>query len=432
MSHDPRALAANALLRVERDAAFAAAVIAHLRREHDLPPNAGAQFNQLVLGTLRAQSALDAILAPRLKQPLGKLDGYVRQLLRLALYELTLLGHAEHGVVNSYVNLCKQRRSAPLGRLVNAVLRGLLREGIPALAPFALPGWLESALKASLSPERFAAYRDRRLPPPTCVALREAAPDLGAIALEQHPSPYEATAWRLRGMPADAWLEAQGQVGWVQEEGSQLVAAALQIAAGDRVLDACAGRGHKSLALRRRWGTQIALAAADNRPEKLELLKAQAEALGWTAPELGVHGVDWTRGAGTLKAETFDCVLVDAPCTGLGTVHRRPEIMHRLAAEDVPQRAARQLAILEGCAERVRPGGRLYFCVCSPLREESDAVVEVFAQRRTDFKREALAGLSGLPADADGCLRLGPWLDQGTDGVPEGTDAYQLWCLRRR
>ncbi|MBX3264528.1 MAG: RsmB/NOP family class I SAM-dependent RNA methyltransferase, partial [Labilithrix sp.] len=210
-----------------------------------------------------------------------------------------------------------------------------------------------------------------------------------------------------------------------QEEGSQLVALALGARPGEAVLDACAGRGNKTGLLARAVGGAGSVDAADVHPKKLERLTRELERIG-RRPR-ATFAVDWSRGTGDAAAPDprgYDRVLVDAPCSGTGTLRRRPELALRRAAADVDELAALQRAILARAATLVRPGGRLVYAVCSVLREEAEDVLAAAT---------AGAGLEPSPFDSPAAaavagggttLRLLPH--------EHGTDGYFVASLRRR
>jgi 16S rRNA (cytosine967-C5)-methyltransferase len=205
----------------------------------------------------------------------------------------------------------------------------------------------------------------------------------------------------------------------VQEEGAQVVALALGARAGEKVLDACAGRGQKASLLAERVGSGT-LVASDLYPEKLEALAEELARLRLVPVE--TRAIDWSAGQGGLGAD-FDRVLVDAPCSGTGTLRRRPEILRRLKPEDPRRLAELAESILRSAASRARPGGTVLFAVCSVLREEGEDVVERVLDLlepqpfdAPELPRELVAGKTAL--------RLLPGL--------HGTDGYFMACFRRR
>ena len=157
---------------------------------------------------------------------------------------------------------------------------------------------------------------------------------------------------------------------------------------GETVLDACAGRGGKAFLLGEQVGEQGAIDAADVHPKKLNRLRNTP----WAHHVRDTFPVDWSRGTGDATGP-YDRVLVDAPCSGTGTLRRRPEIMQRLAPEDVARLAELQVAIIRRAATLVADGGRLFYAVCSVLRQEAEDVVE--ASTATD-------GIAIEPAPFDG------------------------------
>jgi 16S rRNA (cytosine967-C5)-methyltransferase len=208
----------------------------------------------------------------------------------------------------------------------------------------------------------------------------------------------------------------------VQEEGAQTIALSLGARAGERILDACAGRGQKTTLFREQVGSSGAVWATDVYPKKLEALSSEFERLQLIPPEL--RAVDWTIGVGDVPAD-FDRVLVDAPCTGTGTLRRRPEIAARLQPEDPARLAALAESIVRSAATRVRSGGRLVFAVCSVLEAECEAL----ALRLLDilepvaFDCPELSPLwtrlatpeGGKVGEAPSAFRIGP-SQFGTDG----------------
>jgi 16S rRNA (cytosine967-C5)-methyltransferase len=249
--------------------------------------------------------------------------------------------------------------------------------------------------------------------------LRAAAP--GAVFELGTVSPL---AILVRGAGDVRALPGFSEGSWsIQEEGSQLVGVAVGASPGDSVLDACAGRGNKSAVLARAVRDEGALDVADSQPDKLERLAKELARVG-LAPRT-TYAVDWAVGAGDC-ATSYDRVLVDAPCSGTGTIRRRPELLTRRQPENLVGLADLQRAIVVRVAERVRPGGRLLYAVCSVLREETEEVVaSVLA---------SVPALEPVPFDAAPAAKLA-----GPDGrtlrlLPHvhGTDGYFLASLRKK
>jgi 16S rRNA (cytosine967-C5)-methyltransferase len=273
----------------------------------------------------------------------------------------------------------------------------------------------------------------RPLPPPLTLRARGEREALRARLVAAHPE-AEVT---LGALCPDALVvrnagDPRGLSGYdeglfvVQDEASQLVARAVAPEAGDRVLDACAGRGGKTLALLDALGAEGRVTAADAHPDKLARMDEALRRLAIDPSRLDRRAVDFSVGAGGLETGRYDRALVDAPCTGLGTIHRRPEILLRVGPDDPARMGALQRAIAARVARLVRPGGLLVYAVCSPTRAEGAEVVS--ALLRDVPSLELLHEPVGpVRCDDDGMLRIGPW-----DDPHRGCDAFQAARFRVR
>jgi 16S rRNA (cytosine967-C5)-methyltransferase len=414
LSVSARAIAVRVLERVEKDAAFAAAALdAELDRYPQLDPRDRALTAELVYGVLRTRGALEKrVLA---HAPRGVNDSLVFLHLLVAAYQILLLDRVPPwAAVDEAIGEIRRARGGRVAGFGNAVLRKVVAGERPELARAireSAPAWLCERLDALLGVPEADALLGAGVPLGRvwgrAVGSGAAAPWLEAA--ERHPvSPLArqlpgGDPEKLPGFAEGAFV--------VQEPGAQLVALALGARPGERVLDACAGRGQKTTLLLEQVGPGGEVWASDSHPKKLEVLAREAERLGLHAARSAA--VDWTLGAGDVP-DGFERVLVDAPCTGVGTLRRRPEISARLTPEDPARLAELQLAILRAAASRARPGGRVVYAVCSVLREEAEAVLE----RVTDllepapFESEALRSLGDAGATS---LRLTPLRHQ-TDG----------------
>jgi 16S rRNA (cytosine967-C5)-methyltransferase len=249
-------------------------------------------------------------------------------------------------------------------------------------------------------------------------------------ALERTGSEVGAGQW----IPGAFCLRGAGSVanlpgfadGWLipMDEAGAFPVLALDVQPGDRVLDACAGGGGKSALIAARLGVQGEVVALDNSPRALRRLEAARKRLGLARvkPQLGD-----ARKAGAEWPGQFPRVLLDAPCTGLGTIRRRPEIKWRRRPEDLPRAASLQRELLAGVADAVAPGGLLVYSTCSLEPEETDAVTADFLATHPSFQVEdpgpAICG-RGHFLDEEGYLRSWPHR--------HGTDGFFVARLRRR
>jgi len=391
----PARRAALAVLgRVERGRSLAAVLDAAEARLAD--PRDRALLHELVLGCLRRRGWLDHVLERLSRRPFESLGPAVRGALRLGAYQLLFLRVPERAAVAESVDLAAEREPHARG-FVNAILRRLQREGAPPepdveADPLAwlttagsLPAWLAERWLARLGPSTAVARaRAALLAAPTFVRLNPRAPEaalrLREAGVELAPAAVPG-AWVATG-PVLAPFAERGEL-YVQDEGSQLVA---QLVAGPGLLlDACAAPGGKSLLLADAKGGEGRVVATEASRERLALMRRLASR--WGAPRLGIVGADALRPP---FATAFDAVLLDAPCSGLGTLSRNPDIRWRATPADLDRHRARQRALLASLSALVRPGGRLVYATCSLEPEETDDVVGPFLAERADFALDEL------------------------------------------
>ena len=385
-----------------------------------LPERDRAFLHELVLGTLRRRGALDFALARLLDQPFPRLEPPVKAILRLGAYQALHMRVPHRAAVSESVELARESAPRAAG-LVNAVLRRLAREGAPPFPdPEADPlGWLTTA--GSL-PRWLAVRWIARLGPATALARARALLEAPPSVFRINPRVADAEA-RLRAegfelqplVVPGAWtatgrltpLAAEGVV-YLQDQGSQM--AAHLAAEGVRVLDACAAPGGKTTLiadLLGGGGRVVGAEASLPRVRRMATLVAR-----WGATTIALVAADARRPP---FAGSFDSVLLDAPCSGLGTLARHPDIRWRTDERDILRHAGRQRELLEGVAGLVRPGGRLVYSVCSGEPEEGDQMVDAFLAAHAEF------GLSPLPSWAQ------PFADRGrahTRPERHGGDAF--------
>jgi 16S rRNA (cytosine967-C5)-methyltransferase len=416
-----RTIAAKVIERVLLDDAYVAAALdAELRRHPQLDARERALATELSYGTMRTERVLRARLF--VHAPRGVSDERVLSHLLVAAYQILLLERVPaFAAVDAAVNGVKRERGPRVAGFANAVLRKLAKTGEKLTQAQALreaaPGWLWSELLESVGEEEALALLVGEAA--TGLRLRVGAepPDWLSELAKGRISPL-ARLIRGEGDPRQKPGFTEGLF-TVQEEGAQAVGLALGARAGERVLDACAGRGQKSTLLAERLG-EGRLTACDLYPEKLDALSGELRRL--RLENVDTRAVDWSIGQGSLPAD-FDRVLVDAPCSGTGTLRRRPEILRRLTPEDPERLGALAESILRSAASRGKPGATVLFAVCSVLRQECEAVVE----RVADVLEPTLFDAPELPAEIFGgrsALRLLPGA--------HGTDGYFMACFRRR
>jgi len=442
-----RAAAFAALLRVERDAAFATDAL-DARLDSVSSRADAALATELTLGVLRWQRLLDFLLSRYTKSAPGSLDSEVRLALRLGLYQLRFLSRVPAAAaVNDSVELVKRARKSSAAGLANAILRRAARDpqlrspSDPLLPPelpladrlgvaLSHPSWLvqrwlarfgepatRTLLEANNRPTRLTAAildLDR---------LEETRANLKHNGFELSPGRWLASAVELRparrGPSAPSRRPLLPARVLIQDEASQMIPLLAGVRPGRRVLDLCAAPGGKTarLALQAGRGLMVASDLHLHRLRRMRELLERARVAAVPAVVLD--------GTCTLPfSARFDFVLVDAPCSGTGTLGRNPEIRWRLLPEDLSALAEKQRALLRQGLANLAPGGRLIYSTCSLEPEENEQVIAgllASSQARLADARAALAPhllpdvLAGSLFDDQGFFRTLPWRD-ATDG----------------
>lgn len=444
----PRGAAYDLLHAVAADDAYANLVWPTILAEAGLDSRDASFATELAYGTLRWRGLYDEVLARCVDRPLDRLDGRVLDLLRLGAHQILSMRVPEHAAVSETVALTRQVAGEGPSKLVNAVLRRVIDGGdrdawVARVAPgdsrddmataTSHPRWIVTAFAEALAAHRGA-------PDPQGVrALLEAdnepaspvlvARDIDAAALRDldgvEPgrwSPLAATL--VHGRPEDLPQVRSGAVG-VQDEGSQLVAlalAAVPVDGPDGVwVDLAAGPGGKAALLAREASRRGArLIAVEPHAHRAELVRRSLAGDG------SDHEVIVADGRDALPARSADRVLVDAPCTGIGALRRRPEARWRRSPADLATLGPLQRELLDAAIDIARPGGVIAYSTCSPHVAETDLVVTDALRRRDDVELiDARPFLPGVPDLGPGpAARLWPHL--------HGTDGMYLALLRRR
>ena len=398
----PARLAAFNILQQVEAGAFSSILLA--AEEPKLQPSDRALCHELVLGVLRWQLLLDRVVEHFSKRRIESLDSAVRIALRLGLYQLRFLTRIPaSAAVNESVSLVRAARLSSAAAFVNAVLRRATREAEydPAAevsdplekigVQTSHPVWLiERWAKAFGIEEAGAFARANNVVPPTAFRVvrtranqEEVLAKLNAAGATLEPSEVAADAWRVSGATSvQRELTAAGHI-YLQDEASQLVPQLLKVESGERVLDLCAAPGGKTTLMADRARDEAMIVAADRSATRMETVIATSglQELKSIEPVL----LDAAEQL-PFKPGSFDKVLVDAPCSGTGTLRRNPEIRWRLSTADIDAFAEKQKRILSRAADAVKPGGRLVYSTCSVEREENEDVIAEFLARDDRFR----------------------------------------------
>jgi 16S rRNA (cytosine967-C5)-methyltransferase len=411
-------LARDALVRVEAGA-YSHVLVPELLRDSDLSARDRAFVTDLVYGTLRARRRLDALLEPHGRRPLEQLDPPVRAALRLGAYQLAE-GVAVHAAVGETVEAAPERARG----YVNAVLRAVAGTGPPFVEPenlavaLSYPDWLVDRLTADLGTTN-AVEALRASNEPAAVTLRpnrlRTTPEQLADELERGGADLargalvrDALVVRRTGDPARLSAVSEGRA-TPQDQASQAVVTCLAPEPGDCVLDVAAAPGGKSTAAGELMGDQGVVVALDVHRGRLRLVREAASRLGlsWVATMVAD-----ARSLPVAPA-SIDRALVDAPCSGLGVLRRRPEARWRMDPRQIADLADLQVALTLAAAATVRSGGRLVYSVCTLTGAETTGVAARVLDQLPGFT--ALPPPTGWRAHGPGALVLPQ--DAGTDGM---------------
>ncbi len=367
----------------------------------DLDPRERALAQQLAFGTVQRARTLDHVIE-RLARPPQCLDAPTRNALRLGLFQLLFLdGVAEYAAVTESVELARAARSRGHG-LVNAVLRRATREGRALVDALPEATAHEAALRHSL-PDWIASLWWEAYGPDTARALMAAANEPAEHALRANTLVVDPDALARRlpvpchpapdselpeGLVVDGPFDAHGSPLWSQglfmpqSRGAMLVAALLAPRPGERVLDLCAAPGAKTTHLAALMGGEGEVVAVERHPGRARALERTAARLR-AAPPVHVRVAD---AASDDLGTGYDRVLVDPPCSGLGTLRHRPDVRWRVSSDAAHLLAAQQTAILIAGAAALRPGGTLAYAVCTLNPAEGDGPVEALTRQRPELE----------------------------------------------
>jgi len=450
-----RAVAYEVLRAVSGDEAYANLLLPHAIARAGLDAKDAGLATELTYGTLRRRGTYDAIIAAAADRTVDRIDPAVLDALRLGVHQLLSTRVASHAAVNESVELARRHGGGRgAAGFANAVLRRVSRDTpgqwMDRIAQAARsdderigvttshPVWIVRALRRALTAEGRADELDDLLeadnvaPRVAMIALPELAP----VPDDATPARYSPYAFTTRGGDPEGLIRASGGRVRVQDEGSQLAALALSralpVREGERWLDLCAGPGGKTALLAAEALAHGAtLDANEISPARAGLVR---QAVASVPLDVAVSEEDGRERA-TRMPGAYDRILVDAPCTGIGALRRRPEARWRKVPADVPDLTALQQELVLAAFEALAPGGVLAYVTCSPhLAETSGVLAEVTrelgdAAEELDARavvRAVSTSEIDLPDQADGSLRAQLWPHR------HGTDAMSIALLRKR
>lgn len=404
-SYDGRRLALEALIRVERDGAYANRVLHALFLRTNPPSSHRSDATDWVYGTLRHRTRIDHYLSQLLKNPLEQLKPAIRNLLRLAVYQLDIAADPPYAVVDQAVRLAKVYGHEGVARLVNGVLRSFLRESTKLDMPsfetnpmlhmviaHSHPEWLVRSWMDALGVDRtHALVALNNTPAPLYLRVnplrtkrQQIMDELTAAEIPCEESVVLPEAIRLlRGTALESFRPLVEGDALIQDLGAMLISHLLNPKSGETIVDLCAAPGGKTTHLAELMLNQGKIWAIDQYAEKSKRIKESAERLGLTIIESITHD-----GREFRPEKPADAVLLDAPCSGTGVIRRRPDLRWRRQPTDLQELVELQRGLLSSAAEMIRPGGRLVYSTCSLQTQENEEQTQWFLKNFPRYRRK--------------------------------------------
>lgn len=399
-----REVALEILLQIEKNQAYSNLLLNQSIKREGLHEKDVGLLTEIVYGTIQRKNTLDFYLEHFVKNKLKKLDVWVLVLLRLSLYQIVYLDRVpERAVVHEAVEIAKKRGHKGISSMVNGTLRSFLREGTPTLdavtdeteklsIELSHPKWLVKRWTEQFGHEKTVEICKTNAKPPSVTARlnKILAEDLNVVIDKLSKEGVKAEQGDLS---IDALKIVKGQLpttnlykeGWltIQDESSMLVARALGPKSGMRVLDSCAAPGGKTTHIAELMNGEGEIYALDLHEHKVRLIDEQARRLKLL--NITTMATDSRKASEIFEKESFDCILVDAPCTGLGVIRRKPDIKWQKKAEDINKIAEIQKDIIEAVAPLLKPGGRLVYSTCTIDVYENEYIVRDFLRKHPEF-----------------------------------------------
>jgi 16S rRNA (cytosine967-C5)-methyltransferase len=400
-----REAALEILISIEKNQAYSNLLLNKVIEKHSFSRKDAGLLTEIVYGTIQRRDTLDFYLKPFIKKQ-NKLQQWVSILLRLSVYQMIYLDRVPvHAVIYEAVEIGKKRGHKGIASMVNGVLRTIQREGVPKLEDIkdpierlaletSHPLWLvkrwvsqygyeetKKMCKINLQPpEQTARTNSNRLSRDT---LMERLKSEGFQVEKGTVSPYAVKS--LKGNLAHSQAFAEGLL-TIQDESSMLVADALGVEEGNQVLDCCAAPGGKTTHIAELLHNTGMVVSLDLHEHKVRLIQEQVERLSLSNVTTKV--MDSRNVHLHFQEESFEKILVDAPCSGFGVIRRKPDIKYAKNEDDITNLANIQLSILNAAAPLLKKGGTLVYSTCTIDKEENEDVVNAFLQSHPDFTRD--------------------------------------------
>lgn len=396
-----REIALDLIDTVEKSGSYSNLMLNNAIEKNQISSRDAALLTEITYGTIQRKLTLDFFLAPFLKK---KPDRWVHNLLRLSLYQMVYLDKVpEHAVIHEAVNIAKKRGHKGIAGMVNGVLRSIQREGVPDTKSIkddaerisietSHPLWLVKRWISAYGKDRTEAMCQHNLTAPEQtvrvnkmkITREEAVNALKAEGFEAELSDVSPFAVRIaKGNAARSQLFKEGLIS-IQDESSMLVAPILDAKPGQRVLDMCAAPGGKTAHVAEMMNGEGQIDALDIHTHKLKLVAQNADRLALS--NIQVQKQDARKAGDVFEQQTFDAILVDAPCSGLGVIRRKPDLKYVKTEKDLENLQTIQLSILHAAVPLLKENGVLVYSTCTVDKEENEGTVQAFLSAHPEFE----------------------------------------------
>lgn len=445
MKKNVRETALELLISIEKNQSYSNLLLNSAINKNEIPQKDIGLLTELTYGTIQRQMTLDYYLQPFLKNA-KKLENWVVHLLRMTLYQMVYLDKIpDHAAINEAVEIAKRRGHKGISGLVNGVLRSIQREGLPSFADISNPAerlaietshplwlvirWLEQfgedktremCMINLTAPVQTARVNTVKADRETCLKMLL---DEGFEAEASAVIPEAIHA--IRGNLAHSQVFKEGLI-TIQDESSMLAAYALGAGESEYILDACAAPGGKSTHIAEKMQNSGNLISLDLHAHKVKLIKENADRLGLSNIETKV--MDARKAEEQFENESFDRILIDAPCSGLGVMRRKPDMKYTKQEDDLFRLQEIQLTLLSSIAPLLKKGGSLVYSTCTVDRAENEQTVEAFLKANDEFTGDDT--LKNRMPEAIQPLVHGYELQILPQHI--GSDGFYIACLRKK
>ena len=408
-----RDAALSILIEINENQAYSNLLLNRTIKKYTIDPKDRGLLTELTYGTLQHRLALDYYLEPFVR---GKLDKWVRELLRLSIYQIVFLTKIPpHAVVHEAVEIAKRRGHKRIAPTVNGILRSVLREGVRSIEDInddaerisietSHPKWLiDRWIKQFGKEEALAMAHENNNPARMTARVNSLKSTVDEAISALNSEGIEATAGQVvaesvqtaSGSLANTAAFSNGLL-TIQDESSMLPVLALDVKPGMKVLDMCAAPGGKTTFIAEKMNDTGEIYAHDLHDHKLALIESNAERLG--IKSIQTKSGDSRELTTIYKPASFDRILVDAPCSGLGVIRRKPEIKYNKTEQDLKNLSDIQQQLLEVAYQLIKPDGIIVYSTCTVEYDENEGLVREFLNTHSDLHLTELDGIqSNVP-----------------------------------